>query len=236
MNILFHLIQYFNFIPLFKLNTEAYLFYIILLIGLNYFTLLLFGIMLYKVNEIGPKKKFLLQIKILRVLLPLISYFLFGQFFSFFISLFYCKKDDTFESPYLQCLTGLWIYSLAPTAIIAMIFQIIIGLITNSLYYKPIFNKSSSDILKKTNTLPEIVYMFTKIIVFLLFISDKGLEKEHWAMLSFLILVTGTNAYFTISYQHRQNKIIMLTCNIFSMLPFLGFLSLFIGNHTLNPP
>ena len=229
MNILFHLIQYFNFIPLFKLNTEAYLFYIILLIGLNYFTLLLFGIMLYKVNEIGPKKKFLLQIKILRVLLPLISYFLFGQFFSFFISLFYCKKDDTFESPYLRCLTGLWIYSLAPTAIIAMIFQIIIGLITNSLYYKPIFNKSSSDILKKTNTLPEIVYMFTKIIVFLLFISDKGLEKEHWAMLSFLILVTGTNAYFTISYQHRQNKIIMLTCNIFSMLPFLGFLSLFIG-------
>ena len=64
MNILFHLIQYFNFIPFFKLNTEAYLFYIILLIGLNYFTLLLLGIMLYKVNEIGPKKKFLLQIKI----------------------------------------------------------------------------------------------------------------------------------------------------------------------------
>ena len=229
MNILFHLIQYFNFIPLFKKNTEAYIFFIILLIGLNYFTLLLLGIMLYKVNEIGPKKKLLLPIKILRVLLPLISYFFFGQFFSFFISLFYCRKDESFESPYLQCLTGLWIYSLAPTAIIAMIFQIIIGFITNSLYYKPIFNKSGSDILKKTNTLPEIVFMFTKIIVFLLFISDKGLEREHWAMLSFLILVTGTNAYFTISYQHRLNKIIMLTCNIFSMCPFLGFLSLFIG-------
>ena len=229
MNILFHLIQYFNFIPLFKKNTEAYIFFIILLIGLNYFTLLLLGIMLYKVNEIGPKKKLLLPIKILRVLLPLISYFFFGQFFSFFISLFYCRKDESFESPYLQCLTGLWIYSLAPTAIIAMIFQIIIGFITNSLYYKPIFNKSSSDILKKTNTFPEIVFMFTKIIVFLLFISDKGLEREHWAMLSFLILVTGTNAYFTISYQHRQNKIIMLTCNIFSMCPFLGFASLFIG-------
>ena len=229
MNILFHLIQYFNFIPLFKKNTEAYIFFIILLIGLNYFTLLLLGIMLYKVNEIGPKKKLLLPIKILRVLLPLISYFFFGQFFSFFISLFYCKKDESFESPYLQCLTGLWIYSLSPTAIIAMIFQIIIGFITNSLYYKSIFNKSGSDILKKTNTLPEIVFMFTKIIVFLLFISDKGLEREHWAMLSFLILVTGTNAYFTISYQHRLNKIIMLTCNIFSMCPFLGFVSLFIG-------
>ena len=229
MNILFHLVQYFNFIPLFKKNYDAYIFFIILLIGLNYFTLLLLGIMLYKVNEIGPKKKLLVPIKILRVLLPLISYFFFGQFFAFFISLFYCKKDESFESPYLQCLTGLWIYSLAPTAIIAMIFQIIIGFITNTLYYKPIFNNSDSDILKKTDTLPEIIYMFTKIIVFLLFISDKGLEGEHWAMLSFLILVTGTNAYFTISYQHRQNKIIMLTCNILSMCPFLGFVSLFIG-------
>ena len=92
MNILFHLIQYFNFIPLFKKNTEAYLFYIILLIGLNYFTLLLFGIMLYKVNEIGPKKKFLLQIKILRVLLPLISYFFLANFFHFLYHYSIAKK------------------------------------------------------------------------------------------------------------------------------------------------
>ena len=82
--------------------------------------------------------------------------FFFGQFFAFFISIFYCRKEESYDSPYLQCLTGLWIYSLAPASIIAMIFEIIIGFITNSLYYKPIF-KDGLDILKKTNSSVEIL-------------------------------------------------------------------------------
>jgi hypothetical protein len=136
--------------------------------------------------------------------------------------------EESYESPYLHCLNGLWIYSLAPASIIAIIFEIIIGYITNSLYYRPIF-KDSSDVLKKTNPVPDIVLMFVKIILNLLFILDKGEEKEHWAILSFVILVTGINAYYTLSYQHRQNKILMMACNIFASLSFLGFITLFIG-------
>jgi hypothetical protein len=71
--------------------------------------------------------------------------------------------------------------------------------------------------------------MLAKITIILLFILDKGEEKEHWAMLSFLIFITGINAYYTLSFQHRQNKILMMTCNFFALLSFLGFLTLFIG-------
>ena len=189
--------------------------------------MILLILMAYNLNYIA-KKKILWIIIILRYLLPFISYFFFGQFFTLFISLFYCRKEESYESPYLHCLTGLWIYSLAPAGIIAMIFEIIIGFITNSLYYKPIF-KDSLDILKKTNSFPDIILMFTKIIIILLFILDKGEEKEHWAMLSFLILITGINAYCTLSFQNRQNKILMMTCNFFALLSFFGFLTLFIG-------
>ena len=189
--------------------------------------MILLVIMAYNLNYIVSKKILWITLT-LRFLLPFISYLFFGQLFSFFISLFYCRKEESYESPYLQCLTGLWIYSLAPASIIAMIFEIIIGFITNSLYYKPIFN-DGPDILKKTNSFPDIIFMFTKIIICLLFILDKGEEKEHWAMLSFLILITGINAYCTLSFQNRQNKVLMMTCNIFALISFLGFFTLFIG-------
>ena len=169
------------------------------------------------------------SIIILRIVLPFFSYFFFGQIFSFLTSVFYCRKEESYESPYLHCLEGLWIYSMAPAAIIAMIFQIIIGLITNSLYYKPIFNNDSSDFLTKIDSFPDIVFMCTKVLIILLFISDNGLESEHYAMLSFLILVTGINAYYTLKYQNRKNKFLMNLNSILSLILFFGFLTLFIG-------
>ena len=219
--------QYTNFIPLFKKNTETYIFLTIILIVIIYITMALLLIMAYNLNHIISKKIIWITTA-LRFLLPLISYFFFGQFFSFFISITYCKEEESYQSPYLPCLSGLWIYSLAPASIIAMIFEIIIGFITNSLYYKPIF-KNGSDILKKTNSFPDIIFMFTKIIIFLLFILDKGEEREHWALLSFLIFITGINAYCTLSFQNRQNKMLMMICNIFALFSFLGFFTLFIG-------
>ena len=166
---------------------------------------------------------------VLRIFLPFISYFFFGQIFSFLTSVFYCRKEESYESPYLQCLEGLWIYSLSPVAIIAMIFQLIIGFITNSLYYRPLFNNNIPDNIKKTNPFPDIILMLTKSIISLLFISDKGLESEHWAMLSFLILVTGINAYCTLSFQNRKNALLMSINNIFSLITFLSFVTLFFG-------
>ena len=118
--------------------------------------------MAYKLKSHKMKILWNLFLIILRIFLPFISYFFFGQIFSFLTSVFYCRKEESYESPYLQCLEGLWIYSLFPAAIIALIFQLIIGFITNSLYYRPIFNNNISDIIKKTNSFPDIIFMLTK--------------------------------------------------------------------------
>ena len=185
--------------------------------------------MAYKVKRRKTKYLWKFIIIILRLLLPIFSYSFFGQIFSFLTSVFYCRKEESYESPYLHCLEGLWIYSLTPAAIIAMVFQIMIGFITNSLYYIPLFDKRKMDYLKKNDSFPDIVFMFTKVIIILLFISDKGLEKEHWAMISFLTFVTGINAYFTFNYQNRHNKELNLLNNIFSLITFLGYGTLFIG-------
>ena len=170
-----------------------------------------------------------ISIIILRIILPFFSYFFFGQVFSFLTSVFYCRKEVSYESPYLHCLEGLWIYSLTPASIIAMVFQVIIGFITNSLYYKPVFDNNSPDFLTKTDSFPDNIFMFTKVIIILLFISDKGLESEHYPMLSFLTLVTGINAYFTLTYQNRKNKLLMDINTIFCLILFLGFATLLFG-------
>ena len=185
--------------------------------------------MIYKLKRRKSVYLWNFLIVILRLLLPFFSYFFFGQIFSFLTSVFYCRKEESYESPYLHCLEGLWIYSLTPAAIIAMVFQIIIGFLTNSLYYKPIFKNDDSDYLKKSDSFPDIIFMFTKTFIILLFISDKGLESEHWAMISFLVFITGINAYYTLFYHNRQNKILMYMTNIFSLITFFGYLTLFFG-------
>ena len=221
--------QYVYFIPVFKTNTELYIFFVVFVIVLIYITVIIIGIMIYilkRKSTIFIGNYFII---ILRLLLPFFSYFFFGQIFILLTSVYYCRKELLYESPYLHCLEGLWIYSLNPAARIAMVFQILIGFITNWLYYKPIFNKDCLDNLKKTDSTPDIVLMFTKIAITILFISDKGLESEHWAMLSFLVFVTGINAYFNLAYQNRHNKVLMNVSNFFCLILFLGYSSIFFG-------
>ena len=162
---IFYVYQYINFVPLFKKNTETYIFFIILIIALIYVIILILLFMVYNIKN--RKINLFFPLLILRICLPFISYFFFGQIFSFLISIFYCRKEESFESPYMQCLTGLWIYSIAPFAIIAMIFQTIIGFISNSLYYKPIFYRSGSDILQKSDSFPDIYQNNSNAIIYI---------------------------------------------------------------------
>ena len=123
-------------------------------------------------------------------------------------SVFYCRKEESYESPYLHCLEGIWIYSMKPAAILALILQIIIGFVTNTLYYIQYFEKKSSDLFKKIDTFPDVVFMITKMAIMLLFISDEGKESEHWAILLFLVFITGLNAYSNLFFRNRKNEIL----------------------------
>ena len=174
------------------------------------------------------KIKRLWFVDILKITLPIISYFFFGQIFIVLTSIFYCRKEESYESPYLHCLEGVWIYSLKPAAVIGIILQIIIGFITNSLYYTQYFEKKKSDLLKRIDTFSDVAFMITKICIMFLFISDTGKESEHWPMLLFLVFITGLNAYSNFFFRNRKNKILMILNNTFSLITFLGYLNLLI--------
>ena len=168
-------------------------------------------------------------IYILRYSLPLFCFGFFGQIFLMFTTIFYCRKSESSTSPYLKCRPGHWFNNIKPIAGIAMFLHFFIAFITNSLYYKPIFMKSNCDLLKKSNSLPDIIFLFTKMIIITIFILDKGEESEHWAIVSFLVFITGINAYCTVFYKNRQNKILLSLNNFFSLVLFSGFLILFIS-------
>ena len=204
MSKLFMIIQYFQFLPVFKTHILLYKSFIIIIIILIYSTALLLGTMAFKIKY--RKVKRFWPIEVLKFTLPIVSYFFFGQIFIVLTSVFYCRKEELYESPYLHCLEGIWIYSLKPAAIIGIILQVIIGFITNTLYYTQYFEKGSSDILKRIDTFPDVVFMFMKISIMFLFISDTGKESEHWPMLLFLIFMTGLNVYANFFLEIERTK------------------------------
>ena len=118
---------------------------------------------------------------------------------------------------------------ISPFVILAIILYILIALLTNLLYYKPIFIQSLNDTLQKSSPLPDISLLFTKIAIILLFILDHEEEKEHWPILFFLISFTGMNLYINIKYNHRPNIILFKLTIILALIVFMGFFTLFIG-------
>ena len=109
------IVQYFQFLPLFKTHILLYKAFIIIIIVLIYSTALIAGTMAFRLRYRKVKRKWIIEI--LKLTLPVISYFFFGQIFIVLTSVFYCRKEELYESPYLHCLEGLWIYSLKPAAI-----------------------------------------------------------------------------------------------------------------------
>ena len=194
---------------------------------LIYLSIILIIYFIYRIK----KKKYIINwlILILRIYLPICSKGLFGQIFLFLMTLFDCQDGHSYVSTELACRTGDWYIYHSPFVIMALIFHILLALLTNSLYYKSLFILSKSDVLVKTNSIPDIIFLFTKIIIIVLFILDKQEEKEHWIVLFILLVVTGFNAYINLYYKNRLNTKLMLLNIILSLILFFGFLDLCIG-------
>ena len=123
----------------------------------------------------------------------------------------------------LECGKGFYYNILAPLTALAAIFQLFMAIITNALYFKSIFNKNT-DILKKISILPDIVFLLTKTVINIIFATDKNNEKDHFIILFFLILFSGINAYFSIFYQSRLNKKLILLNKSLSIILFFAYL------------
>ena len=213
--------------PFLKNNIQIYFVLVNIAIFFIYFITLLIIIMSYRIKN--KKLNILWPLTVLKFCLPFFSVCFFGQTFLLLTTVFDCQNGYAYVSTELICRTGFWFSIDAPLSGVGMVLLSLIALITNSLYYKSTFLKSGSDVLKKTNCYPDLSLLITKIAIIILFILDDGVEDEHWAVLFFLILFTGTNTFFVFHYQNRYNKKLNFLNNVLSLLPFLGFLSLLIG-------
>ena len=183
--------------------------------------------MIYRFKN--DKLNILWPLTILKFCLPCFSFSFFSQSFLLKLTIFDCKNGFTFVNEDIKCRTGLWFSFLAPLTFLALLFHVSYAIITNLLYYKPKFINCDSNLLKKTNILPDIVFILIKIGINILFILDKENEDEHWIILSILVLFSGTNAYYNLYYQNRVNKTLSLLNNILCLITFASFLTLFIG-------
>ena len=162
-------------------------------------------------------------------MLPIISFGFFGQIFLLLTTFFDCQNGNSYVSAQLKCRTGNWFTYFFPFIVLAIILHICVALLTNLLYFKSVFIPSISDVLQKTTSIPDLSLIIAKMGIILTFIFDNSDEREHWAMLFFLILFSGINAYANIFYNHRLNRLIFRLNVIFSLISFVGFFILLIG-------
>ena len=204
--------------------------YFVFLVIISFFIYFLIILVIYSIFKIKKNNlKVIWPISVLRFCLPICCIGFFGQIALILTTLFNCTNGHAYISEYLPCREGSLFIYFSPFIFIAIFFHFILSLITNILYYKSLFIKDKSDILKKTNSIPDIIFLFTKIIIILVFAFDKEEENEHWYILFILLIITGFNAYINLKFSNRLNIILMILTIILSLILFAGFLTLFIG-------
>ena len=221
-------LNYLHFILFLKGNIS--LFYALFSL---YIIFLVFIIIIFFVMSLRLKKgKFniLWPICILKYCLPLICSTFFGQTFLLLLSSFICVNGKSYYDENVICRKSIFYYFSIPISFIAICFQIILSYLTISMYYQPDFIDKGNNILKKRSSKPDIIFLFCKILIIIIFLFDKGTVSEHWAILFILCLITGFNAYCIYFLQSYENKIIKKLYNLYSLFLFWGFLCLFITN------
>ena len=140
--------RYLHIVRLLKTNLNIYFIFMIIIPAI---ILLLTILIIYLCIMIKKDRlNIMWPISILRFCLPIISISLFGQIFVFFMTLFDCQDGHSYVSPKLPCKSANVLLYFSP-------------FITNALYYKSLFLLSKSDVLKKTNSIPDIVFYSPKL-------------------------------------------------------------------------
>ena len=207
-------------------SPKIYITTLSILILFIFFVIILSIFMIFRIQY--KKLNILWPIFLLKIILPFISYSFFGQIFLLLTTIFDCNGKRNRICSSLACKSGLWFNIFGPLSIISIFFECLISIITIILYFKPFFF-IGSDILKKTNPVPDLTLILIKIGMNSLFILIDKNEDKQWMNLFVSILFTGINAFINIKYQNRANKKLKLLNNIFSLSLFAGFISLAVG-------
>ena len=177
------------------------------------------------------KYKILWPISILRYSLPVICKTFCGQILVLLLSTFKCiHSNNLYYAAEASCDIGGWYYITLVIGCISIILQLFLSYITISLYYHADFICESSDVLKKNNPIPDLIFFVNKIVIIITFMFDEGKTGEHWPILFAMVVLTGFNAYANIFWQNYGNEIIKKLHYFFSLFLFWGFFSLLASN------
>ena len=186
-----YIFKYIHFTPLFIDKISLYFTTVGIIILIDYIITILIFFMAFRIKN--NKLNILWPLYILKFCLPFLSFTFFSQSFLLLLTIFDCKEGFSYVSTTLKCRSGSWFMVFGPLSGIALFLQSLNAILTNFLYFKPIFYNKGSDLLKKANSFPDLIFIMTKICINILFIIDKEQENEHWAILFF----------FNINYWHK---------------------------------
>ena len=174
--------------PILRSSIKSYYIFVFVVLFITYSIPILLIVILVNKKE---KLKIEWPIKLLKIFLPLFSITFYSQIFLTLLKIFDNYNGNlTVSFNIRERYASLYKY-VAPITAIGLGLISLIALITNLLYYKPVFNENSSDILKKHNPYCDITFLFSKIVINLMFTLDKGVVSEHWLEFSFLMIFTG---------------------------------------------
>ena len=218
--------KYAHIIEFTRNNPTIYFIVLNFFISLIIFSLALFILTTIKINDKNQKVS-PCTIIILKSIIPFISSFFFGQIFFTLLTPFYCDENNThsFFSESYNCLGGLWFDVESILCIISIVFLFFISYITNLIFYNPMCLRAKN---KKIHSLTDVIFLFTKIIMNLLFLFFRS-TNDNYPLLLLCILFTGINLYCLYSYQGYSNKILYFINNAFATILLWGFICLFIG-------
>lgn len=162
--------KYIHIINFAKNNAILYFIILNFFIFVIFSSLIFFIIIAIKINKQDMKSFW--PIYILQLIIPSVSSSFFSQIFFTLLTTFSCdenNKESFFSSSY-KCLQGLWFDIQAPLSIISIIFLFLMSYITNSIFYNPMCLKAKN---KKYHSLTDVVFLFTKIVMNIVFIFYK---------------------------------------------------------------
>ena len=223
----YDIFKYIHIFPLLKENASVYLGAMQTICVVIMLVEILIFFMIYRIYN--NLLNILWPLTIIRIFISFFFVTFFGHILLYFITLFYCDQGHAYISNKLPC-RGQWYLNHIPSVLISMALLIKTTLLTNLLYFKSPFSLSTSDILKKKNTIPDISFSLTKIIINIIFVLGKRIENKPWIIILLLLLVSGANAYINFFYANRMNKKLALFSIILSLMTFNGYFTLLVGN------
>ena len=167
---------------------------------------------------------------VLKYCLPMICCTFFGHTFLLLISIFKCLKGTLYYFSNASCEINTLFYFNAPLSVIIILLQILLSYLTISMYYNADFIPEGNNILKKRNSIPEVIFLFCKIIIIITFGFDKESKAEHWGILFVISFITGLNVYGNFFLQQYENIILKKIHDFLSLFLFWGYLCLSISN------